>query len=224
MPGWIESPVFDIADLSTLEVQVKVTKGGATSSVGNRTYECWFQSLSAPPWSQVAVHQGTLVGDGSTGYGEIFRPFPGRDPVAGLVIFGANSFFVSQIWIKSPSGEPSHDVEIVMHNDWDDTDLVVAIILKEDIGTGWFAHAARYKVQTDMLGDYHFYARSLATGQIHVVNMMVNRGSLVYPWTPNPEMQGYQGEEPLGQVSQWPISHWVATTAGRYAAIKAEIV
>lgn len=187
-------------DLADLEVRTQGYHSGAHAGPTQvNIFEVYFVSQGNRPYSSVGNSIGTVIGDGSY-YGELSRPFPGRDPHAGEPVFTNGSEATSIIWFKRADDAVvcTENLEVLIRNNNASPDPEEWILITVDAGdvTDQWQPIWQYTLfDEEVSGDLEWVARTRDTAGMLIDTCGVFRGEHTWNFSPNraePSSEGNQ--------------------------------
>jgi hypothetical protein len=224
-PGWTTflTPLLEniaMANFKILAACTAATVGGAGDA---QIDDISFRDVaSATPWVGIAGNLGTVRGNG-TNSGQLYRRFPGRNPVDYGLYFRTGSLVTVRLNARRcvPGQAATDDVQIRL-TDVDGTDdTLIGTITAADIGDNWTAFAMQFQPAADIGGTLRIFVQTKSTIAIHVDKLSVTRGDSTLAWNPSAEEQvaGYYGDLQYGDAISFERGSWTSVSGKRKSVL-----
>jgi hypothetical protein len=226
----VVGPELANVDLSKFGLGVRFAasqvSGTGTKTSVHRLTRCAFEVKQVASYVGVATGGiGVIHGDGATNYGNLRRPFPGRQPTPNQTVFTASTLshvrFMVRKHVTSSPLDAGLGVEVRLF-DYQNAAQAWAVdtVDVSEIGNEWVLLARKFVPGTDVKGaDLQIEWRTLNTQDIEIAFAGFYRGDTPCAWAPSPEEQttGFFGDFVSGEPTGLTKGAWVAGDRKRSA-------
>jgi len=176
--SWYESPIFTSTYQYINCMAVVNNNDPSTGDVDAWVYEAEWHTTTSTYYSSVGGRQGSLKGDGSSNYGDLRRPWPGRFGDSSAVI-PLGSEWIVKLQAQHWGTTPSHDLLVQLYDVDADSYYTLMTIDKDDLSSSLQAFAIKWTAPAEYTGPFEIVVRSLGDADMTIDKLQFYLGDTI---------------------------------------------